>query len=59
MENQANQVAQLLTEIRCALEKRTDLEVVQQTLDRLSVLDLEARSVHPLTPQIPAKFDKG
>jgi hypothetical protein len=59
MENQANQVAQLLTEIRCALEKRAGLEVVQQTLDRLLVLDLEARFVHSLTPQIPAKFDKG
>lgn len=59
MESQTNQVVQLVSAIRCALEKRTGLEVVQQTLDRLSVLDLEARSVHSLTPQIPAKFDKG
>ncbi len=58
MESQADQVVQLVSAIRCALEKRTGLEVVQQTLDRLSVLDLEARSVHSLTPQIPAQFDK-
>ena len=58
MESQADQVVQLVSAIRCALEKRTGLEVVQQTLDWLSVLDLEARSVHSLTPQIPAQFDK-
>jgi hypothetical protein len=59
VESQADQVVQLVSAIRCALEKRASLEVVQQTLDRLSVLDLEARSVHSLTPQIPVQFEKG
>ncbi len=59
MENQANQVAQLLTEIRCALEKRTKYPVVQQTLDKLSLLNLESSPVHALVPQMPAQFEAG
>ena len=57
MENQANQVAQLLTEIRCALEKRTKYPVVQQTLDKLSLLNLESSPVRALVPQMPAQFE--
>ena len=59
MENQANQVAQLLTEIRCALEKRTKYRVVQQTLDKLSLLNLESSPVRALVPQMPAQFEAG
>jgi hypothetical protein len=59
MENQANQVAELLTEIRCALEKRTKYRVVQQTLDKLSLLNLESSPVRALVPQMPAQFEAG
>ncbi len=59
MENQANQVAQLLTEIHCALETRTTIPVVQQTLDKLSLLNFESSPVPALAPQMPAQFEAG
>ena len=53
---QTDQVIALICALRDALSARNHLEVVQQTVSRLSALDLDGVEATPLPPRMPSHF---
>ena len=53
---QKDKVIALICALRDALSARDQLEVVQQTVSRLSALDLDGTQAEPLPPRTPSHF---